>query len=258
MTPLRNSLLILLAALALPVHAQDNPTFTGEGNWTDEALWGDLGIPGDNATATVNGTAVITEDIVAQNSQNPGRINIGEGTTGTLTVTGGTLSGAHGGSSGIFVGVGAGGNGTLIIEEGAAFRSQGGGMTVRIGDTEGGVGKVSVAGELLNFKFFELLNGELEMLPTGINSKFNQNNPSVIGANGTLSFVIDGTQVGTMQRSNNSGLVLTIDPSADLNVTLQGDFEVGDSWPLMIYSSLSGQFSQGTSFVNAQGYACNK
>ena len=129
-------------------------------------------------------------------------------------------------------------------------------MTVRIGDDEGGVGFVSVAGELLNYKFFELLNGTLEMQPTGINAKFNQASPpSVIGPNGTLSYVINGSQVGSLKRSNANGLQVDIDSQATLQITLEGNFAVGDSWLLMDYTRLSGQFAQGTSFVNAQGYA---
>ncbi len=247
-------LAFLLFLLCIPPTLRGQTTFTGTGNWLDEARW-DGGVPTDNAIAIVNGSAVIDEDIVSQNSLNPGRIEIGTGTEGALTVSGGTLSGAHGGNQGIYVGVGAGGNGTLIIDEGAAFRSQGGGMTVRIGDDEGGTGTVIVAGELLNFKFFELLNGTLEMRPTGINAKFNQlDNRSPIGPNGTLSFIIEGSQVATMKRANTSGLNVDIDPGATLQITLNGDFAVGDSWTLMEYTSLTGQFAQGTSFVNAQGF----
>ncbi|MGY8690878.1 MAG: hypothetical protein ACKVHP_24460, partial [Verrucomicrobiales bacterium] len=74
------------------LHAQ---TFTGDGNWTDADLWDD-GVPADNSSAIVNGNAVITEDIAAQNSQNPSRVDVGNGAVGSLTVSGGTLSGAHG------------------------------------------------------------------------------------------------------------------------------------------------------------------
>jgi hypothetical protein len=232
------------------LHAQ---TFTGDGNWTDADLWDD-GVPADNSTAIVNGNAVITEDIAAQNSQNPSRVDVGNGAVGSLTVSGGTLSGAHGGANGVFVGVGAGGVGTLIIEEGAAFRTQGGNMTMRIGDDEGGIGTVIVAGELLNYKFMELINGTLEMRPTGINAQFNESNPSVIGPNGTLYFVIDGDKIGSLKRATAAGLTIDISPQATLKITLEGDFNVGDSWPLMIYTSLTGQFAQGTSFVNQQGF----
>ncbi len=248
-------LLSICFLLLLPLAVHGQLIFTGEGNWSDEDRW-DVAIPGDGDIAVINGDAVISEDIASQNSLAPGRFEIGTSTTGNLTVAGGTLSGAHGGGSGIFVGVGAGGDGTLIIEDGAAFRSQGGGMNVRIGDDEGGVGFVSVAGELLNYKFFELLNGTLEMQPTGINAKFNQASPpSVIGPNGILSYVINGDQVGSLKRSNTNGLQVDIDNQATLKITLEGNFAVGDSWLLMDYTRLDGQFAQGTSFVNAQGYA---
>ena len=249
-------ILVAFAGLILvnltPLNAQ---TFTGDGNWLDEDRWDD-GIPADGSDAIINGAAAITEDTVSQNSLNPNRVVIGQGAEGSLTVSGGTLSGAHGGG-GVFVGAGADGVGSLIIEDGAAFRSQGANMTVKVGDEEGGRGSVIVAGELLNFKFFEIINGTLEMRHTGINAKFNDLNESVIGPNGTLSFVINGDQVGTMQRSNNNGLRLNIDSGATLQVTLGGEFAIGDSWPLMRYTLLNGQFSQGTSFVNAQGYEFN-
>ncbi len=250
----KSHLLFFLIGLALTPLAHAQNIFTGEGDWLEEALWSE-GLPGDGSTAIVNGTAVISEDIVEINQANPSRVEIGTGAEGTLTVSGGTLSGAHGGSQGIFVGVGAGGKGTLIIEEGAAFRSQGGGMNVRIGDNEGGEGTIIVAGELLNFKFFELLNGTLEMRPTGINAKFNQlDTRSPIGPNGVLSFIIDGSQIGSLKRSNTSGLNVDIDPGATLKITLNGDFQVGDSWQLMDYTSITGQFAQGTAFANEQGF----
>jgi len=105
---------------ALPLLAQ---TFTGEGNWKSAANW-DTGIPPDNATAIINGICEITGDIGTANTDNPGRIIVGQGTAGTLRVLGGTLSGAHGGSSGIEVGVGAGGVGEVYIAAGAALRSR--------------------------------------------------------------------------------------------------------------------------------------
>ena len=233
---------------------QGQDIYTGIGQWTDVGNWSGGALPADNAQTVINGTCEVAQNIGTANTLNPARVTIGQGATGVLNVTGGTLSGAHGGGNGIFVGEGVGGDGTLFIAEGASFRSQGGNMNVRIGDELGAVGKVTVAGELLNFKFFEIVNGELEMMSTGINNKFNENNPSVIGANGTLSFVIDGAEVGTLQRANNNGLQLTIDPAADLGITLGGAFSINDSWTLISYGSLSGQFAQGTNFTNQQGY----
>ena len=237
------------------VSAQDLILFEGEGDWNDDNLW-DLGVPGDGDTAIINGICTITEDTAPQNSLNPSSVIVGEFAEGTLRVTGGTLSGAHGGNAGVQVGVGDGGVGTLIIEQGAAFRSQGGGMVVRIGDDDGGRGTVVVGGELLNYKFFEIVNGTLEMLPTGVNAKFNQNDTiSLIGPDGTLSYVIDGPNVGALRKADGTGgLVVEIDEDSDLKLTLGGDFSVGDSWLLMRYTDLTGQFSQGESFTNEQGY----
>ena len=254
---LASALACLIAASALPfASAQDFIIFEGEGNWNDDDRW-DLGVPGDGSIAVINGDCTITEDTATQNSLNPRHVIIGEFEEGTLRVTGGTLSGAHGGGGGqgIHVGVGDGGVGTLIIEQGAAFRSQGGGMVVRIGDEDGGEGTVIVGGELLNYKFFEIINGTLEMLPTGVNAKFNEANPSFIGPDGTLSFVIDGPNVGPLKRADGTaGLQVDIDSDADLQITLGGDFSIGDSWTLMEYSVLSGEFGQGTNFTNEQGY----
>lgn len=246
----------LTAAAVLFSHssAQEFSIFEGEGNWNDDNLW-DLGVPVDNSVAVVNGLCTITEDTATQNSLNPAGVIIGEFEEGTLRVTGGTLSGAHGGNNGVIVGVGEGGIGTLIIEQGASFRSQGGGMVVRVGDLDGGRGTVIVGGELLNYKFFELINGTLEMLPTGVNAKFNEANQSFIGADGTLSYVIDGPNVGTIRKADGtSGLQLDIDSDATLKITLGGSFNIGDTWTLMSYTVLSGEFSQGTEFTNEQGY----
>ncbi|MEZ5324730.1 MAG: LamG-like jellyroll fold domain-containing protein [Verrucomicrobiales bacterium] len=245
----------LLAFSFFPsVAAAQDTIFEGTGNWNDDSLW-DAGVPFDNSLAAVNGDCTITEDTAPQNSLNPGGVLIGQFTEGTLRVVGGTLSGAHGGNNGVFIGVGDGGIGSLIIEQGAAYRSQGGGMVVRIGDFDGGVGTVIVGGELLNYKFFELINGTLEMLPTGVNNKFNEANPSFIGADGTLSYVIDGPNVGALKKADGTnGLQVDIDSDATLKITLGGTFAVGDSWTLMSYSVLSGEFSQGTEFTNEQGY----
>lgn len=242
---------LALVAMALPAWSQ---TFTGIGNWQDAERWDTGVLPADGATTIINGTCEISDNIGAEISINPGRIIVGQGTTGTLSVTGGTLSGAHGGSSGIYVGEGLGGVGEVFIAEGAALRSQGGSMVVKVGDDLGGTGQVTVAGELLNFKFFEIVDGTLEMLPTGINNKFNSTDRSLIGSYGTLSYVIDGANVGVIERANTTGLNVDIDPFANLKITLQGVFNVGDSWTLMRYTELYGTFAQGYSFTNQQGY----
>ncbi|MGK0189028.1 MAG: hypothetical protein ACI9R3_004845 [Verrucomicrobiales bacterium] len=242
------------AAFSLSHSFAQDTIFEGEGNWNDDDLW-DLGVPVDNSVAIINGDCTITEDTALQNSLNPAGVRIGEFTEGTLRVTGGTLSGAHGGNNGVFVGVGEGGIGTLIIEQGASYRSQGGGMVVRVGDFDGGHGTVIVGGELLNYKFFELINGTLEMLPTGVNAKFNEANLSLIGADGILSYVIDGASVGALTKAaGTSGLQVEIDSDSELKITLGGSFNIGDSWILMSYSELTGEFSQGTEFTNEQGY----
>lgn len=228
--------------------------FTGEGDWFAARNWSE-GVPTDGGNAIVNGFVEITRDIGSSNADNPSRIFVGDNATGVLNVTGGTLSGAHSGNNaGLFVGVGPDGNGMINISEGAALRSQGGGMVVQIGDESGGVGHVSVAGQLFNYKFFRLINGTLEMLPTGVNNSFNDVNVSTIGANGTLAYVIDGQQVGGLLRANTTGLSLEIDPQATLKVTLAGTVSEGDTWTLIDYTALGGTFSQGNAFTNEQGH----
>jgi hypothetical protein len=230
-------------------------TFSGEGNWKTPELWDTGVVPGDGAAVIINGVAEISENLGADNADNPGRITIGLETEGTLNVTGGTLSGANGGGAGIFVGAGVGGIGRVNILPGTGLRSQGGNMVMQVGDEDGGIGFVSVGGELLNYKFFRIVNGTLEMLPTGINNRFNQlDNISTIETDGTLSFVIDGDQVGSLERANANGLNVDIFPGANLKITLEGDFAVNDSWMLMRYHTLIGSFDQGTSFTNEQGY----
>ena len=61
--------------------------FTSEGDWMDEDRWDDA-IRGDGSTAVINGVAVISANIVAQNSLNPNRVVIGGGTEGSLTMNG--------------------------------------------------------------------------------------------------------------------------------------------------------------------------
>jgi hypothetical protein len=231
--------------------------FRGEGDWFTAGNWSD-GVPIDGSNAIVNGVAEITRDIGSSITDNPSRIFVGDNTTGVLNVKGGTFSGAHSGNNaGLFVGVGPDGNGTINISEGAALRSQGGGMVVQIGDESGGTGHVSVAGQLFNYKFFRLINGTLEMLPTGVNNSFNDVNVSTIGANGTLAYVIDGQQVGGLLRANTTGLSLEIDPQATLKVTLTGAVTEGDMWTLIDYTALTGTFAQGNAFTNEQGHTFN-
>lgn len=246
--------LFLLSLLPSMLSGQVN-TFTGDGNWLDAARWDPALVP-DNQIAVINGNAIVDQNTGASNTDNPSRIEIGNaaGQAGSVTVTGGTLSGAHGGGNGIYVGLN-GGNGTLVVEEGATYRSQGGSMEFAIGDFGDGSGFVSVAGVLQIYKFLNINNGVLEMQPTGESNLFNSADPSTIGANGTLSFIIDGANGGSLARSNSTGLNMTIDSAATLRITLGGVFAINDSWTLMSYTNLSGQFAQETSFTNEQGYS---
>ena len=56
--------------------------------------------------------------------------------------------------------------------------------------------------------------------------------------------------MGTLARANANGLNVDIFPGANLKLTLEGDFEVNDSWVLMRYHTLVGAFEQGTSYTN--------
>jgi len=252
-TSMKKSLLILFFGTGI-LSAQTS-TFITDGDWLDAANWDTGIVVPDNQNALINANAVVDRNTGTANVDNPTRIEIGSGpgASGSVTVSGGTLSGAHGGGNGIFVGAN-GGNGTLRVEEGATYRSQGANMQFAVGDFAGGTGFVSVAGVMQIYKFLNVNNGIFEMLPTGKCNLFNSNDPSSIGAEGTLSFVIDGSDVGSLERSNTNGLNLTIDSAATLKINLGGDFEINDSWALMRYSSLSGQFKEGESFTNEQGY----
>ena len=230
-------------------------TFITDGDWLDPANWDTGAVVPDNQTAFINANAIVDRNTGTANNDNPSRIEIGSGpgASGSVTVTGGTLSGAHGGGNGVFVGAN-GGNGTLRVEEGATYRTQGENLQLAVGDFSGGLGFVSVAGVMQIYKFLNVNNGTFEMMPTGKCNLFNSNDSSSIGAEGTLSFVIDGSDVGSLERSNTNGLNLTIDAAATLKINLGGDFELNDSWTLMRYTSFSGQFKEGESFTNEQGY----
>ncbi len=247
--------LIIVLCLSVSIQTGWSQTFTGDGTWHTAENWDSGAVPGDGSTTLINGNAIIDRDIGAANNFNPSRLVIGDNASGSLRVTGGTLSGAHGGGAGIYIGVGPTGYGELIIEEGAAMRSQGGGMRVRVGDIDGAEGRLVIAGELLNYKFFEIFNGILEMHPTGINNKFNSNDLSIIGSTGTLAFLIDGPNIGALERANTTGLNVEIEGGANLEITLTGNFEVGDNWTLMKYTSLNGFFIQDFAFTNQQGFS---
>ena len=230
-------------------------TFQTDGSWLEPTNWDTGIVVPDNQTAVVNANALVDQHTGTRHTDNPARIEIGvgAGNSGSVLVTGGTLSGAHGGTgNGIFVGVN-GGSGTLLVEEGATYRTQGGGMLLSVGDFAGGQGFVSVAGVMQIYKYLQVNNGTFEMRPTGQSNVFNSNDQSTVGANGTLSFIIDGPNVGSLERSNTNGLQMNLDPAAQLKVTLEGDFEINDSWVLMRYSPQR-TVCQGESFVNEQGY----
>lgn len=252
---MKKKLTLFLALLPGVLLAQDT-IFTGDGSWFEPARWTAGAVPLDDQWAVVNGSAIVDQNTAASNTTNPGRIEIGSGAgeTGSVDVTGGTLSGVHGGNSGIYVGLN-GGSGSLVVREGATYRTQGGAMQLAVGDFNGGTGSVSVAGVMQVYKILNINNGVFEMLPSGQCNLFNSVDLSSIGADGVLSFVIDGASVGSLERSNSTGLNLTIDPAATLSVTLGGDFAINDSWTLMNYTTLSGRFAQGTSFTNEQGYS---
>lgn len=246
---------LLILSFGTGILSAQTSTFITDGDWLDPTNWDTGAVVPDNQTAFINANAVVDRNTGNANVDNPSRIEIGSGPgiSGSVTVTGGTLSGAHGGGNGIFVGAN-GGDGTLRVEEGATYRTQGANMQFAVGDFSGGTGFVSVAGVMQIYKFLNVNNGTFEMMPTGKCNLFNSNDPSSIGAEGTLSFVIDGSNVGSLERSNTNGLNLIIDPAATLKINLGGNFEIDDSWALMRYTSLSGQFKEGESFTNEQGY----
>ena len=120
---------LLLLSLVPGVITAQISTFSGDGSWLDPTRWDSGIVVPDNQTAVINGNAVVDQNTGASNTDNPSRIEIGNGAgqSGSVTVTGGTLSGAHGGGNGIYVGVN-GGSGTLTVKEGATYRTQGGTM----------------------------------------------------------------------------------------------------------------------------------
>lgn len=240
--------------LGTPFNASISSDLQDASNW-------DEGIPtitGANRIAKVGRglTANITTGTGGSQFSDELWVGFG-GTSGTLDVLGGDTRIGAGSGDGIYIGVGHGSVGSVHIHEGAVLRSQGGGVRLQIGDNDGGTGSLLVEGELQNYKWFDVVNGTLTMAPTGINDNFNSSDSSHFRAAATLAFRIDGTDVGTIGRANATGLNLNIDPSAQLAIELFGiaeDYTLGQQWTLMDYTSLSGEFAQGESFTNGQGY----
>ena len=155
---------LLILSFGTGILSAQTSTFITDGDWLDPANWDTGAVVPDNQTAFINANAVVDRNTGNANVDNPSRIEIGSGPgiSGSVTVTGGTLSGAHGGGNGIFVGVN-GGTGTLRVEEGATYRSQGGTMQFAVGDFLGGTGFVSVAGVMQIYKF-QILQNLIELL----------------------------------------------------------------------------------------------
>lgn len=226
-------------------NASSSADFSNTANW-DEGYPSTIGKVGRGQSATIT---------VGDGTTQMARLWVGfDGTSGTLNVDGGDTRIGGSSGSGIFIGVGHGSVGSVNIAPGGKLRAQGAGVKLQIGDSEGGTGTLSVAGTLENYKYFDIVNGTLEMLPTGLNEKFNDAGMSHIRADGILAYVIDGTDVGTLKTITGAaagkGLNLTLDPAASLDITLNGLFTAGQQWLLMEYNTLVGQFTQGTFFTN--------
>ena len=241
-------------------------------DWSTADNWiPNTGIPMNNADqATIADGGVVRIDLGALDLI--GMLTVGSGgTTGTATVVSGTIldvnrtGGGGGGVERVRVGIGAGSIGHLIVEEGAEITTRGAAVFTQIGSSDGGVGNLTVAGTFAPYKAFRLINGTLTMLPTGntissFGNTFNSADPSSISADGTLAFEIDGTSNGLLDLRTQlpGGSPLTIDPAANLKINLLGDlsaYSIGQQWTLVSWdASLTGQFSQGTSFTSDEGH----
>jgi subtilase-type serine protease len=125
-------------------------------------------------------------------------------------------------------------NGTLTATSGARV------------DIEGG--KLSGTG---------MINGDVLM--KGIMSPGSGGVPGTFTVNGNYQQTAAGVFDEIIKSSSSNGVLdvtglLALDPGSLLEITLQGGFDpVGDSFTILDYGSLSGEFGNGTSFM-ADGY----
>ena len=95
----------LIFSFGTGILSAQTSTFITDGDWLDASNWDTGVVVPDNQNALVNANAIVDRNTGTANVDNPSRIEIGSGpgASGSVTVTGGTLSGAHGGGNGIFV-----------------------------------------------------------------------------------------------------------------------------------------------------------
>jgi hypothetical protein len=232
-----------------------------------------------NITSPSDGTGLFTNSGVINNSSgatisnavtstldNTGTINNTSGAhldnLGTLTNEGIFNSGAHLMDAGTFNNTGTFSNsGAVTISNTGVFNTstdytQTGGRTIVNGTL------TATGGAIVDIEHGKLsgtgtINGDVLM--KGIMSPGSGGVPGTFTVNGNYQQTAAGVFDEIIKSSSSNGLLdvsglLTLDPGSLLEITLQGGFDpVGDSFTILDYGSLSGEFGNGTSFM-ADGY----
>ena len=199
-------------------------------------------------SGTINNTGVLN---IAQSPPNFGENNSGGSfdNTGTLRNSG-TIS-----NSGVFTNSGA------VLINGGLFTTstnytQTAGRTIVDGTlTATGGAIVDIEGGKLGGT--GTINGDILM--KGMMSPGSGGIPGTFTVNGNYQQTSSGVFDEIIKSSSSNGLldvtgILALDPGSLLEITLQGGFDpVGDSFAILDYGSLSGEFFNGTSFV-ADGF----
>ncbi len=236
--------------------ALGNQDFNDPANWTN-------GLP-DPSQSEDEYDLVIKNGLTASTTASFGGggepdidIIIGQdGTSGTLIVNAGHEVYKGNSAEDIQIGVGAGSVG--YVELYGMLDARGNNSYILVGDTAGGVGYVNVYnGGLLNgVKGTYIRNGKVTYYPQVVASA--PKDLYEVWDDGTIAFVTDGTEVGTVVAGDTDGYVLSIGADAKVEIILGGAYQIGDSWTLFNgVGSFTGANGTGTGVfsevVNKQG-----
>jgi hypothetical protein len=252
------SLVLVLAVTVGTAEAVTNfNNANGDSNFNDAGNW-DNGLPtGGNDGIISNGLTAIHSDGTLVNT-NTAMVTVGaDGAAGTLNIANGSLE-TESGTPGYRVGVGAGSVGTLNIDNGGILIVKGAGADILLGDPAGGYGEINVldGGELQSRKALEIVNGRISYSAHSVNTN-SVRDELVVDNSGTLAFEIDGDTVATIPGSS---LIIELGSNSTLELTLKGDYSIGDSWILITgistFTGVDGGDGTGEfgNVTNTQGY----
>jgi len=208
--------------------------FANAGNWDNQ-------LPSNANKGTIKNGQTATS---AANA-NAAMIVGADGTAGTFNITHGVF---RSDSNDMRVGVGNGSVGTITVSGGATLQTKGTAADLFIGDTAGGYGTVHIlaGGRCDAVKALEIINGTL-IFEVGALDAPTLKDELVVDNNGTLVFKTDGSAV---TKINGATVAVELGSTSTLDMQLGGTYSVGDTWTIVTgvsgFSGVDGGDGNGT------------